>query len=127
MQEEPRDFGNLHGNNQNFEAGKLNKIHKLKKGVKPKKIVQNTADFIDYKISCKEISEDNVYIFVDYNDKHFIVTLRFATYRMFTYFREKYGVDHIIKRKSVIMKEVHVTELPKNSILKRNCVLQLYN
>ena len=120
MQEEPRDFGNLHGDNQN--AGKLNKIHKLKKGVKPKKIVENTADFIDYKISCKEISEDNVYIFVDYNDKHFIVTLRYATYRMLTYFREKYGVDHIIKRKSVIMKEVHVTELPKNSILKRKCV-----
>jgi len=24
-----------------------------------------------------------------------------------------YGVDHIIKRKSVFMKEVHVTKLPK--------------
>ena len=30
----------------------------------------------------------------------------------------KYGVDHIIKRKSVFMKEVHVTKLPKNSIIK---------
>ena len=29
-----------------------------------------------------------------------------------------YGVDHIIKRKSVFMKEVHVTESLKNSIIK---------
>ena len=78
MQEEPRDYGNVHDVNQN--AGRPDKKYELKKGVKPKKIVENTANFIDFKISCKEFSEDNVYILVDYGDKHYIVTLRYATY-----------------------------------------------
>ena len=93
MREEPRDFFNPHEDYQN--AGNQNQTQELKKGAKPKKIVENTANFIDYKISCKEISEDNVYIFVDYDDKHFIVTLRYCNilYREGTRYAFNFGHD----------------------------------
>merc|ERR1719208_71171 len=48
------DHGNVHGDNQNT-AGDLN-------------------GKIDYKIRKGELSKDNVYVLVDYDDKNYIVT-----------------------------------------------------
>ena len=70
------DYGNVHGDNQN--AGNPRGKNPDKKGAKPKTIVENTADLIDYKIRKGELSKDNVYVLVDYDDKNYIVTLRYV-------------------------------------------------
>ena len=70
------DHGNLHGDNQNARG--LYGNNPNKKGAKPKTIVENTADLIDYQIRKSELSKDNVYVLVDYDDKNYIVTLRYV-------------------------------------------------
>jgi len=67
------DHGNLHGYNPN--ASGLSGKNPEKKGAKPKTIVENTADLIDFIIKKGELSKDNVYVLVDYDDKNYIVTL----------------------------------------------------
>ena len=67
---------NVHGYSPN--AGNLHGKNLEKKGAKPKTIVENTADLIDYKIRKGELSKDNVYVLVDYDDKNYIVTLRYV-------------------------------------------------
>ena len=71
------DHGNLHGDNPNT-AGNPNGKNPDKKGAKAKSIVVSTADLIDYKIRKGELSKDNVYVLVDYDDKNYIVTLRYV-------------------------------------------------
>ena len=85
------DHGNLHGDNPNT-AGNPNGKNPDKKGAKPKTIVENTADLIDFKIKKGELSKDSVYVLVDYDDKHYIVTLRYVAYCMFKDLIAKYSI-----------------------------------
>ena len=50
----------------------------MKQGAKPKAIVENTAALIDFKIQCGKLSVVNYYVFVDYEDKNYIFTLRYV-------------------------------------------------
>ena len=77
MQDEPIDHGDVHRDNKNF-AGNLYGKNPEKKGAKPKSIVENTADLIDFIIKKGELSKDNIYVLVDYDDKNYIVTLRYV-------------------------------------------------
>ena len=71
------DHGNLHGDNPNT-AGNPNGKNPDKKGAKPKTIVENTADLIDFRIKRGELSAEDVYVLVDYDDKNYIVTIRYV-------------------------------------------------
>ena len=90
MQDEPIDHGDVHRDNKN--ASGLYGKNPIKKGAKPKSIVENTADLIDFKIKKGELSKDNVYVLVDYDDKHYIVTLRYVAYCMFKDLIAKYSI-----------------------------------
>ena len=61
-----------------------------------------------------QTSDPNIWLTV--SETQFILNFYIVLQR--NRFETSYGVDHIIKRNSVFLKEVHVTLLPKNSIIK---------
>ena len=65
----------LHGEESNV-AGRLHGHFKTKEGADPKSIVRNMANLIDIKIKLKELSNDNVYVIVEFDGENFITTIR---------------------------------------------------
>ena len=57
-------------------AGRLHGNFKTKEGADPKSIVRNMANLIDIKIKLKELSNDNVYVIVEFDGENFITTIR---------------------------------------------------
>lgn len=72
-EEIPADY---HGENQN--AGSQYGNHKTKEGASPKSIVVNAACFIDSKIKNGELFKDKIFVFVDYDDKNYVFTLKYV-------------------------------------------------
>jgi len=56
-------------------AGRLHGNFKTKEGADPKSIVRNMANLIDIKIKLKELSNDNVYVIVEFDGENFITTI----------------------------------------------------
>ena len=76
-QEDGQGNTDLHGQTKNTAGNPYgNKV--MKQGAKPNPNVENTAAFVEFKIQCGKLSEDNYYIFVDYDDKNYIFTLGYV-------------------------------------------------
>ena len=65
----------LHGEEINV-AGNLYGNFKKKEGGDPKSIVRNMATLIDIKIKLEELSDDKIYVIVEFNGQIFITTIR---------------------------------------------------
>ena len=65
----------LHGEESNV-AGNLHGNFRRKEGGDPKSIVINMANLIDIKIKLKELSDDKIYVIVEFNGGIFITTMR---------------------------------------------------
>ena len=67
----------LHGVESNvMQAGNLYGNFRKKEGEDPKSIVRNMANLIDIKIKLKELSDDKIYVIVEFNEEFFIITIR---------------------------------------------------
>ena len=66
------DLNDIH----NHYAGSLNHQGAKKQGADPKSFVVNTANFIDVKIESGKLSEDKIYVIIDYKDTNYVITLR---------------------------------------------------
>ena len=65
----------VHGDGNNV-AGNMHGNFRTKKGSDPKSIIRNMANFIDIKIKLGELSDDNVYVIVEFDGEIFITTIR---------------------------------------------------
>ena len=65
----------LHDDGNNV-AGNLYGNFKKKEGEDPLSIVRNMANLIDIKIKLKELSDDKIYVIVEFNGGIFITTMR---------------------------------------------------
>ena len=65
----------LHGEESNV-AGNLYGNFKKKEGGDPKSIVRNMATLIDIKIKLEELSDDKIYVIVEFDGQIFITTIR---------------------------------------------------
>ena len=65
----------LHGEESNV-AGNLYGNFKKKEGGDPKSVVSNMATLIDIKIKLEELSDDKIYVIVEFDGQIFITTIR---------------------------------------------------
>ena len=65
----------LHDDSNNV-AGNLYGNFKKKEGADPKSIVRNMATLIDIKIKLEELSDDKIYVIVEFDGQIFITTIR---------------------------------------------------
>jgi hypothetical protein len=65
----------LHHDESNVGAGNMYGKNKKRVGADPKSIVRSMANLVDIKIKLGELSNDNVYLIVEFNGDIFIITI----------------------------------------------------